>query len=127
MVLLSAADRVRAIQLLVQDYPRELVWQGERSQAPAAFGAVQQVVRQAVSVADHERDVAALHLPATDELGELGRAPALPSLRQRDHPRILGDARRGAFSFLDLGVVPDPAQVVVTRRPERRALHAAPL
>src|SRR5467141_62994 len=116
MILLSAADRVRTIQLLVQDHARELVRQGQRPQAPAAFGAVEHVLRKAVRVADHERDVAALHLPATDELGELGRAPALTTLGQRDHPRILGYARPCHFEFLDLGVVPDPAQVVVTGR-----------
>src|SRR5205807_1796669 len=81
MILLSAADRVRAIQLLVQHHARQLVGQGQRSQAPAALGTVEHIVRQAVRVANDERDVAALHFPTTDELGKLGRAPGLPVLR----------------------------------------------
>src|SRR2546428_6997227 len=125
MVLLSATDRVGAIELFVQHHASQLVRQGQRSQAPATFGAVQHGVRKPVRAADHERDVAAFHLPPTYELRELGRGPALTSLCQRDYPRILGDARLRHFQFLDFGVVPDPAQVVVTGRPERRALHAA--
>src|SRR5438270_6467127 len=80
MILLSAADRVRAIQLLVQHYARQLVGQGQRSQAPAALGTVEHIVRQAVGVANDERDVAALHFRTTDALGKLGRAPGLPVL-----------------------------------------------
>src|SRR5438270_11027645 len=81
MILLSAADRVRAIQLLVQHHARQLVRQGQRSQAPAALGTVEHIVRQAVRVANYERDVAALHFPTTDEPGQLARAAGLPGLR----------------------------------------------
>src|SRR5438876_11474995 len=92
MVLLSATDRVRAIELLVQHDARQLVRQGQRSQAPAALGAVQHVVGKDVGVADLERDVAAFHLPAIYDLGDICGVPALTSLCQRDLPRTLWGA-----------------------------------
>src|SRR6266568_3991802 len=125
MVLLSAPDGVRTIELLVHDNAGELMGQCQRSQTPGAFGLAQKIRWKPVSAADHERDIATFHLPASHQLGELLRGPRLAAVRQRDDARILRDARRCHFPFLDFGVVADPAQVLVTGRPERRALHAA--
>src|SRR5262245_40942632 len=123
MVLLSAPNRVGAIELLVDDDARKLVRQRQRPETPGALGAAQDLRRQPVMVPDDERDVAAFQLPAADQLGELRGAPRLAPLRQRDHARILGNPRHAHFAFLDLSVMLDPAQVFVTGRPERSALH----
>src|SRR5438045_1054721 len=126
MVLLAAPDGVRAIELFVDDDPGELVRQRQRSETPGALGTPANVIRHAVMIADHERNIPSLHLPPTHQLGELLRAPLLAALGQRDHARIFRDPRLSDFAFLDLGVVLDPAQVFVTGRPQRGALHARP-
>src|SRR5947208_17103538 len=57
MVLLSAPDGVRAIELLVEDDAGQLVRQRQGTKAPRALGAPEHVRRDAVMVADDERDV----------------------------------------------------------------------
>src|SRR6266496_545522 len=114
MVFLSAPDRERAVELLVHDHARQLVRQRQRAEAPGFLCAPDDALRQAVGVADHERDVAALHLPAAGQVGKLLRRPCLSGALQRDDTRILGggDSRLLHLTLLDLGVMPDPAQVV---------------
>src|SRR5690349_1419651 len=73
MVLLSAPDRMRAIELLVDDDAGELVRQRQRSQAPGTLGTLHDVGGKPVRSADHERDVAAVHLPPPHQLRELLR------------------------------------------------------
>src|SRR6266576_2657180 len=81
MVLLAAPDRERAVQLLVHDHARQLMWQRQRAQAPDLLGAFYDVLRQPVGIADHERHVAPFHVPAAGEIGELLRGPCLTVLR----------------------------------------------
>src|ERR1700752_119059 len=129
MVFLSAADRVGPVELLVDHHPGELMRQSQRPKAPAPLRAFHHVRRQAVGAADRKRHVAALQLPATRQLGVLLRGPGLAVFRQCNETRILEgtlrDSRLAHFPFLDFGVMAKPAQVVVTRRAQRRALHSA--
>src|SRR5437867_5007210 len=77
MVFLSAPDRERAVELLVHDHARQLMRQRQRAQAPGFLCAPDDALRQAVGIADHERDVAPFHVPAAGEIGGLLRGPFL--------------------------------------------------
>src|SRR5207302_403330 len=130
MIRLPATDRVRPIQLLVQDDARQLVWKREARQAPDPLGAAQHRRRQGFGAAQGEGHVAPLKLPAGGPVRQLGGRPLVPLLRQRDEARALGNcvenSRLGLhFPLLHRRVTPQPLEVSVTRRPQRRVPHAA--
>src|SRR5919106_2328381 len=130
MVRLPAPDGVGAIQLLVEDHARHFVREGERRQAPHLLGPLEHRLRQRLRTPDRERHVPAVHVPAAGPLGELGGRPLIAAARQRDEARALGYRREDPrlvlhLPLLDPRVVPQPIEVLVTGRPERRVPEAA--
>src|SRR2546422_162669 len=109
---------------------RQLVWKREARQAPDPLGPAQHRRRQGFGAAQGERHVAPLQLPAGGPVRQLGGRPLVSLLRQRDEARALGNcvenSRLGLhFPLLHLRVTPQPLEVSVTRRPQRRVPHAA--
>src|SRR3989449_772908 len=130
MVGLPPADRVGAVELLKEDPPRRLVREGEVGPAPALPRPPPPGLGKGVGSAAGERHLASVSLPARRPLGEVGRAPLLTAPRQRDEARPLGHRRQDSrlvlhLPLLDPRVAPQPVEVLVTSRPERRILDAA--
>src|SRR5919198_598985 len=130
MVRLSAADRVGTVQLLVQQHPRQLVREGEPRQAPHPFRLAEHRLRKRLSATDRERHVASVLFPARRPVRNLRGGPLPPPLRQRHEARAVGNRPENPrlvlyLALFHLRVVPEPLQVSVTGRPERRVLHAA--
>src|SRR6266566_4003711 len=129
MVWLSATDRMGAIELLVQNHACHLVRQGELRQAPQPLRLAQDLVRQRIGAADREDHVAPVHVPLFRPLRELDRGPFVAATRQRDEARALGNRSQDPrlilhLMLLDLRVVPQPLQILVTHGAERGVLHA---
>src|SRR5438132_3125762 len=130
MVGLPPPDRVGPAELLIQEHARQLVREGEPREAPEALRLVEDHLRERLRPADGERHVAAVHLPPGRPVGELARGPLLAPLRERDEARPLGPRREEwrlvlHLPLLDPRVAPQPVEVLVTSRPERRILDAA--
>src|SRR2546426_1018530 len=130
MVRLPPADGVGTIQLLVQDDARQLVREREAGEAPDALGLVQHRRRQRCGAAQGERHVPSLQLPAGRPVRQLTRRALLPLFRQRDEARALGNRLEDSrlvlqFPLFHLRIAPQPLEIPVTCRPERRVPHAA--
>jgi len=78
MVLSPRRDRERAVQLLVHDDARQFMRERQWAETPALLGTRDDVLGQPIGIADHKRDVAALHFPAPGQAGELLRRPCSP-------------------------------------------------
>src|SRR5712692_421402 len=75
MVWLPTTNGVGAIELLVNDHPRQLVRQRQWTEAPDSLGAAENLLGQSVRVPDDECDIARIALPVRRELSELLRRP----------------------------------------------------
>src|SRR6266571_1841446 len=130
MVRLSPPDGVGTVELLVDDHASQLVRQGQGAETPDVVRARENGLGKRIGTADRQHDVPPLPLPAGGTLGQIPGRPRLAAARKRDEAGSVGDHPREPrlvfhLGFLGLRVVPQAAQVLVTRRPERRILHAA--
>ena len=90
MVRLPAPDRVRPVQLLVDDDARQFMRQREPAETPQTLRFAQNVVRQGLRAADRKRDVPPIHFPPPRPFRELTRRPFLAAAGQRHEARALG-------------------------------------
>src|SRR6266480_4446875 len=130
MVGFPPTDGVRAVQLLVHQYPGQLVRERQAGQAPRPLGGLQDGGRERTRAADREGHVPALLVPARRPVRELLGGPLLSRFGQRDEARTLGQSLEDSrlvlhFPLLDPCVAPQAVDVPVTGRAERRVPHAA--
>src|SRR6266699_1548713 len=92
MVGFPPADGVRAVQLLVYEYPGQLVRERQAGQTPRPLGGLQDGGRECTRAADREGHVPALLVPARRPVRELLGGPLLSRFGQRDEARALGQS-----------------------------------
>src|SRR2546430_7842376 len=126
MVWLPTTNRVGAIELLIDNHPRQLVRQRQWTEAPDPLGAAENLLGQSVGVPDDECDIARIALPLSCELGELLRRPCFAVAGQCNEARILRgwDSRLFHFPLLDFRVVAATAPRVGAGPPEPPGFHA---
>lgn len=90
----------RAINLLHQHQPHELVRQRHAPEAQALLGAAQHLIGEPVAPSDHEHDMARpVGAEPVEFGGQLLRAPELAADGERDHVRALLHLREDAFAL----------------------------
>lgn len=96
----SAINLHRAINLLHQHQPHELVRQRHAPEAQALLGAAQHLIGEPVAPSDHEHDMARpVGAEPVEFGGQLLRAPELAADGERDHVRALLHLREDAFAL----------------------------
>ncbi len=130
MVRLSPPDGVGAVELLVHDHASQLVRQRQGPETPDFVSPRDERLGKRLRTADRQHDVPLVTLPPRGTLGQVPGRPRLAAAGKRNEARSVGDRPREPrlvfyLGLLGLRVMPQATQVFVTRRPERRVLHAA--